>query len=83
MNGCEKDTPAPQFGDSETGENFYRCPLALLTPEAVGVIELLEMMSVGFLPSLGGVLEQGAHILSRVRYARNQKMQMLEQKEKK
>jgi len=80
--GCKERAPAPQYGDFETGENFYRCPVSSLTVESLAIVEIMNMMELGFLPTGGGILEQPAHLMSRIRSARNMKISLLKHKEK-
>ena len=68
--GCEKPSKIPQFGDNKTGENFYRCPLSIVEPESFMFIELLNYSEDGILPFSGGVLEQPAHIINRIKCVR-------------
>jgi hypothetical protein len=74
-------TVNPQFSDDETGENFYRCPLALLTPEAAAMVELSQYAAMGIMPFGGGILEQPAWILARIRYVLNCRSEYLAEKE--
>lgn len=81
-NGCREDASTPQYGDDETGELVYRCPVSMLTPEALSIIEVLNMIELGFLPRAGGAYDQDAYTMARVQCARNIKIRMLKKKEK-
>ena len=81
--GCTERAPFPQYGDFETGENFYRCPVSMLTSEAIAIVEVLIMTELGFLPLAGGFLDQPASLITRLRVARNYKQKLLDFKKDK
>ena len=75
--GCKERAPSPQYGDSETGEYLYRCPVSLLTLEALEVLGVMDMIEMGFLPRSGGFYDQDARLMARVRCAFNIKAEMI------
>lgn len=78
--GCEQPTSFPQYSDTETGQNYYRCPVSQLTRQSLAILEVLNMMELGFLPKAGGVLDQDAQLMARVRVAKYHMTQAINEK---
>ena len=65
--GCIKPTSHVQFRLKDTGENFYRCPVALVKRESWMYIGIYNMMKAGHLPYGGGSLDQPANLMIRLK----------------
>lgn len=80
--GCEKPAKSPQYGDDETGEVFYRCPLSQVKEWGWFIIKVFNHYESGHLPFSGSVLEQSAKLMNMISLVRKYKMEYQEKKNK-
>jgi len=64
--GCEKKLTVPVFTYKETGQQFYRCPIKLVTNQTWFLLALYNHYKNGYLAFAGGVLDQPEWYLKRM-----------------
>lgn len=60
--GCQAPSPIPQFRYPD-GEEVYRCPMRVVSPQAMSIVGAHAFAQLGLLPEPGGVLDQPAGFL--------------------
>lgn len=64
MKGCDEPAPIPVF--ALDGENYFRCPYALITPLTAELLRYFSHYRQGHYPVAGGLLDQSALFLQAV-----------------
>ncbi len=59
--GCEKKAAIPAF--NLDGEDFYRCPLKIITRQSIEYIRFYNFYREGYLPNTGGIMDQPGKFL--------------------
>ena len=67
--GCEEDSPASVYAID--GEDIYRCPLRLITPQSSIYMQFYYHYKNGYLPVQGGILDQSAKFLKAMTIIEN------------
>lgn len=62
--GCIRPSPIPVF--VLDGEQYFRCPLRVITRETAELLRYFKFYKEGYLPVSGGMLDQSAKFLSAI-----------------
>lgn len=62
--GCHEPAPIPVF--VLDGEQYFRCPLRIITRETGELIRYFKFYKEGYLPVEGGMLDQSAKFVSSI-----------------
>lgn len=77
--GCDAPSEVLQYRLPD-GESVYRCPLRVVSREAMTIVGAHGYAQLGLLPEAGGVLDQPAGFLRAVEYVGALLAQQMEEK---
>lgn len=64
VRGCEVDIPAKLI----EGVEVKRCPVKLITAQSKAYLQAYSFYKDGFLPNVGGALDQSAKVMEAIRH---------------
>jgi len=78
--GCTAEAEQPFFIDiNGEREEINVCPMRLMTPETVRMMQFYRYYKQGFLPSIGGILQQSDILLTAFEIIDNEVEKIKEQ----